>query len=170
MRYYAGIGSRITPPNVCLAMRGIAKELASLGFCLRSGHADGADLAFEGGAESKEIFLPWKDFNGSDSKFTKPSDQAVALCKKLFPHFPGVSRGSRLLISRNMHQLFGPNIQNSPISEFVICWTPEGKKVGGTAYAMKVAEHFGIPIYNLYNEIDQIKLKILIDDMKKVVD
>ena len=34
---------------------------------LRSGGADGADLAFEIGAANKEIYLPSKDFNNNSS-------------------------------------------------------------------------------------------------------
>ena len=46
---YAGIGSRQTPPNVQNIMRQVAKELEKKGYKLRSGHAKGADLAFEQG-------------------------------------------------------------------------------------------------------------------------
>lgn len=166
-RNYAGIGSRKTPANVLLAMTGIAKELDSIGFTLRSGAAPGADQAFERGTGSKEIFLPWRGFENHPSLYTEPTEAAIALSRKLFPHFPGVSRGTRALISRNMHQVLGPILYESPPSEFVVCWTEGGKKVGGTAYALKAAEYFNIPIYNLAVEIDCIKLKILIDDMKK---
>ena len=62
------------------------------------------------------------------------------------------------MLSRNMHQILGPEIGSSPKSEFVVCWTSNGKKKGGTAYAMKAAEYFGIPIFNLYNDQDRIKM------------
>ena len=42
MRYYAGIGSRRTPLAVCEQMTHIAKVLADMNYCLRSGGADGA--------------------------------------------------------------------------------------------------------------------------------
>lgn len=166
-RYYAGIGSRYTPENVCQAMTIIARVLNSFGYYLRSGAAPGADQAFEAGAgDKKEIFLPWEGFEGSNSRFISPSDAAVALSRKLFPHFPGVSQGTRKLISRNMHQLFGPNIQSSPIVEFVICWTPEAKIVGGTAYALKAAKHFGIEVFNLASDLDIIRLSYKMRDIE----
>lgn len=60
MNAYAGIGSRKTPKNVLDFMFEIGKELALLGYVLRSGGAEGADSAFEKGADSvkgmKEIY------------------------------------------------------------------------------------------------------------------
>ena len=167
-KFYTGIGSRETPDNVCQSMTIIAKVLNSFGYTLRSGHAPGADKAFEDGAgDLKEIFLPWEGFEGSDSEFTGPSDAAVALSRKLFPHFPGVSQGTRKLISRNMHQLFGPNIQGSPITEFVVCWTPDAKIVGGTAYALKAAKHFNIPVFNLASDLDIIRFSVKMRDIEE---
>ena len=65
MKYYAGIGSRETPNDICLYMTTIAKKLAKLGYTCNSGGADGADSAFERGAViNRQIFLPWDGFNG----------------------------------------------------------------------------------------------------------
>ena len=69
--YYAGIGSRSTPDNVLGIMEKLGIVLAKKGFILRSGGADGADKAFEKGCDlasgQKEIYLPWKGFNGNNS-------------------------------------------------------------------------------------------------------
>ena len=60
---YAGIGSRRTPDDVLEQMTQLAQELGKLGWTLRSGGADGADRAFQDGAEAvggrREILLPW---------------------------------------------------------------------------------------------------------------
>lgn len=66
---FSGIGSRETPPDVCRDMTRICSKLCALGFTLRSGGAPGADVACEAAVSpaSKEIFLPWKGFNGSSS-------------------------------------------------------------------------------------------------------
>jgi hypothetical protein len=70
---YTGIGSRKTPENILKLMQAIGKRLGSLGIRLRSGGAEGADSAFEGGARRafKEkhgleplIFLPYPGFCG----------------------------------------------------------------------------------------------------------
>ena len=54
---YAGIGSRQTPQHIQDTIRTIAAELGARGWLLRSGHAEGADIAFEMGAKDhpKEI-------------------------------------------------------------------------------------------------------------------
>lgn len=49
--------------------------------------------------------------------------------------------------SRNCHQIFGYDLK-SPV-DAVICWTPNGNVVGGTATALKLAMRAGIPIFNL---------------------
>ena len=64
VQYYTGIGSRETPSHILELMTKIAKYLDSLGFILRSGGAPGADTAFANGAVNKQIFIPWKNFNG----------------------------------------------------------------------------------------------------------
>lgn len=68
---FSGIGSRETPPDVCRDMTAISAGLTRRGFFLRSGGAGGADLACEAEVpdSQKEIFLPWKGFNGSMSRF-----------------------------------------------------------------------------------------------------
>jgi len=47
--YYAGIGSRKTPPDILALMEACAYKLARYGWNLRSGGAPGADQAFERG-------------------------------------------------------------------------------------------------------------------------
>lgn len=167
MRYYVGIGSRKTPQNVCDAMTKLAVKLDSIGFTLRSGGATGADIAFERGTSNKEIFLPWKSYNGNNSTLYEPSESAIDFSRKLFPHFPGASRGTRLMISRNMHQVLGQQPHISTKSEFIICWTENGKPSGGTRYAIKAAEYFNIPVFNLKNENEVIKLATLIEQIEE---
>ena len=68
---YTGIGSRETPLEYIQLFIRIAEYLASVGYTLRSGGANGADLAFEIGCDNKqgkkEIYIPWYSFNNSDS-------------------------------------------------------------------------------------------------------
>lgn len=168
LRYYAGIGARKTPEDIQIKMTNIAEELNSLGYILRSGGAPGADSAFELGAGAqKEIYLPWKEFNDNISDLYSSSEEAEALSRKLFPHFPGASQATRKLVTRNMHQILGQELYVSPPSEFVVCWTPKGRVAGGTGYAIRAANYFDIPIYNLFDDVDYIKLMIYVEDMKK---
>ena len=153
--YYAGIGSRETPDWVIDIMEKMGTWLAKKGDTLRSGGADGADSAFERGCDkvngAKEIFLPWKGFNGNNSPFYKyeKSDEAIQLAKYYHPYWENLSQGGRALQTRNTFQVLGIDL-NTP-SDFVVCWTKDGKEKGGTAQAMRIAKDKGIPIFNLGN-------------------
>src|SRR5665213_2210255 len=141
MRYYAGIGSRDTPLYWCAKMAEEAKELAWKGFILRSGHADGADKAFEEGCDFhdptlKEIWIPWKGFNDSVS-INLPSPEAFEMAAAFHPAWSRCGRGARALHARNCHQILGRDLK-TPV-EFVVCWTKGGKLVGGTAQALRIA-------------------------------
>ena len=57
MRYYTGVGSRETPPEVISVMEDAAFRLAGLGFTLRSGKAEGADAAFQRGMRGYLVSL-----------------------------------------------------------------------------------------------------------------
>jgi len=47
--YYAGIGSRQTPDWCLKIFEELGAKLAEEGYILRSGHAEGSDMAFEKG-------------------------------------------------------------------------------------------------------------------------
>lgn len=146
MKYYAGIGSRETPSAICAAMVRIASELASSGFILRSGAADGADAAFELGASAKEIYLPWLGFNGHKSTLL-PSKEAFIMAEKFHPAWHKCSSAARKLHARNCHQVLGKDL-NTP-SEFIICWTKDAAGGGGTGQAIRIAKAHNIPVYDL---------------------
>lgn len=152
---YSGIGSREVKdlPATGQEMFEIAHDLAILGYILRSGGADGADIAFEAGCDSghgaKEIFLPWKGFNGNNSPFHRPSTEALETARDLLGpyHWGNLKEGGRLMHGRNCHQVLGAHLDNP--ADFVLCWTPGGKDVGGTATAIKLARRHGIPVINM---------------------
>ncbi len=152
MKYYCGVGSRETPSSALAMMRRIAAYLVDCGYTLRSGHAEGADQAFERGAEGKaEIFLPWKSFNSSipicGKAFFDPTPEAETLAAEIHPSWTKLSNGGRKLHARNCHQVLGPDLDD-PV-DFVVCWTPGGRMVGGTATAIRIARREGIHVHNL---------------------
>ena len=163
IRYYAGIGSRETPPDVMKRMTQLARRLDQLGFVLRTGGADGADTAFARGVEGslKQVFLPWKGFNGVDSAYCTPAPEAYAIAGELHPAWTHLTTGAKRLHARNVHQILGANLQEPVPSEFIVCWTRDGcddglkttAKTGGTGGALRVAAHLGVNrIFNLKNE------------------
>ena len=153
-KYYCGIGSRETPFNILSQMINISTHLYKAGYTLRSGHADGADIAFEIGSLRSEIWLPWKSFNENAKD---PQQNYVVIDKndkkafdsiKFHPAADRLVGPVRLLMARNYRQIIGKD--GAPNSEFVVCWTKDGKDTGGTGQALRIAAHYDIPIYNLY--------------------
>jgi hypothetical protein len=148
LKYYTGIGSRSTPHEILELMIKIAKYFRKKNYILRSGGADGADLAFELGAKNKkEIFLPWKGFNNSKDDFIKIPDKAFEIAERYHPNWGKLTDHIKKLHARNSLQVLGDDL-NTP-SCLIICWTKNGKMVGGTAQALRIAKDCNIRIYNM---------------------
>lgn len=152
MKYYSGIGSRSTPEPICQAMTAIAQYLTPRGWVLRSGHADGADLAFERGAKYKEIYLPWHGFNkaqpgqwGHSVPEITPLMEQIA--KQFHPNWAACSSAARKMHIRNVCQVLGTDCMTP--AEMVICWTVGGKGSGGTGQAIRIAKGYNIPVFDL---------------------
>jgi hypothetical protein len=150
---YAGIGSRKTPILFQYLFQDIGSILGKKGFLLRSGHSFGADFAFELGASNvkgkKEIFIPWKGYNNSTEIVVEDQnilDQARKIAESIHPFWDGISTGAKHLHTRNIFQITGSTLDD-PV-DFVLCWTPDSHKRGGTRTAMVYAEQFNIPVYN----------------------
>lgn len=147
---YTGIGSRQTPADILADMTRVASNLELTGFTLRSGGAAGADSAFEAGVEHyqhKEIYLPWRGFNNNASGLYGVSEPALAMAEKYHPAWHRCSPAARKFHARNCYQVLGQSL-NDP-SDFVLCWTPNGQVEGGTGQALRIAQHHGIPIFNM---------------------
>lgn len=160
-KYFTGIGSRETPERVCSAMTQISSYLEHEGYTLRSGGADGADLAFERGMIQghKEIWLPWLKFNKSDSLLL-PTSEAFSIAATVHPVWDRLSPAAKKLHARNCHQVLGETLDDP--SAFLLCWTPNGKIAGGSATAINLAMRYNVPVFNLAtvhdeNYIDGVK-------------
>jgi hypothetical protein len=86
LKWYAGIGSRETPDFVNNIFEyNISTSLCRQGYILRSGSAPGADSAFERGCDSlkgrKEIWLPWRGFEGNQSNLIVHKEEAFILAE-----------------------------------------------------------------------------------------
>jgi hypothetical protein len=163
MKFYAGIGSRQTPEPVLLLMEHIALKLHLKGYTCRTGGADGADSAFECGAHPNvEVYLPWERFNGRFKGIVCGDDMTLrSIAQKHHPAWGALSPGVKRLHTRNVAQILGEKI-GSPVSEFVICWTPYGKGGGGTGQAIRVARSYGVPAYDLAIREAREKVKEII--------
>jgi hypothetical protein len=158
---YTGVGSRQTPAEILSLMERIAARLASHTlYTLRSGGADGADAAFARGAGAQaEIYLPWRSFAPgqhprAELLVTGDDPDARAIAASYHPNWAACSRGARALHTRNVHQVLGRNLAQP--SNFLLCWTPGGHALGGTATAIKLAKAHNVVVYNLYNDLHRM--------------
>lgn len=173
MKFYAGIGSRTTPADVQAEMTAIAAILALRGYTLRSGGATGADTAFALGARDKAVtYLPWFGYKteagGTHIVVGNSIPEYRRIARLHHPAWGNCSAGDRKLHYRNVHIVLGDlkvsadeKLQELAVdldeglamvgesAEFIVCWTPGGKDIGGTALGINIARSYGIPIYNL---------------------
>ena len=152
MTYYAGVGSRTTPVEICVLMSQIAQDLSNSGWTLRSGHAEGADKAFELGAGGRaEIYLPWRGFTHVPvlgTEYSRPEPWTEEVAATYHPRWVALSPIARKLHMRNVHQVLG-HLPDSEHSRVVVCWTPNASGSGGTGQAIRIANGYNIPVFDL---------------------
>ena len=164
--FYAGVGSRYTPKEILTQIADLSFDLGERGCILRSGGAKGADTAFQFGADESasepcEIFR-WKD--GLRQPRAKAMAQEVInnLNSENGEKVPPLSKMQERiagLLARNMMIVMGEDVDD-PVS-FLVCWTPEGNMIGGTRYAIKLAEMLSIPVFN-YGNMNDIEIRTAI--------
>lgn len=148
--HYAGIGSRTVPEGVLAFISGLGRIFAFSGMTLRSGHAPGADMAFEEGhgqaGGAMEIYLPWKRFNGSSSPlFGLPNlAGAGAIAREHHPGWAKMSNGARMCIARNVYQVLGKDLASG--ADFAVGWS---RGSGGTEFTFRLAASYSIPVVRL---------------------
>lgn len=175
-RFYTGVGSRETPHDIMIMMTALAYQLNDQGWTLRSGAADGADSAFEKGADAglyetlKEIYIPWGSFSdrwhGQKGVFCLSRlpkhlvDKANGIASQVHPAFDRLKLGAKKLHTRNVFQVLGQTLDNP--SKFLVCWAPTDKNgvpKGGTRTAWVLAEREGVECFNLYNDADRQRIE-----------
>ncbi|ANJ20785.1 DprA-like DNA recombination-mediator protein [Roseobacter phage RD-1410W1-01] len=154
---YAGIGARETPGPILDSMRNAATALAKAGVGLRTGGAKGADQAFFDGWERVgqeqllEVFVPYSGFRGfrvgEGPVYGPPTREARLLAKEYHPNWAVLGDTGRDFHARNCYQILGFDLKTP--CDFVLCWTKDGKVVGGTGQALRLATAHEIPIFNL---------------------
>lgn len=153
--WYAGVGSRTTPANVCRFFTHLAGRLEADGFGLQSGGAEGSDRAFENGVvdpTNARIFVPWPTFGRGLPTYRVLEgpvlDRCLLLASVVHPAWGACKSGARLLHSRNVAQIWGEDLV-SPV-KFVLCWAEaNGDEIlGGTRTAVVLARAASIPVFN----------------------
>jgi len=154
MRVYAGVGARRTQKPILDLMWRTAVFLRRSGWTARSGHADGADRAFEDGARQEaEIYLPRPGYNGrvvwAGFVMERPQPEAYTVAAQLHPNWSSCDSMARALHARNVHIVAGRDLAKPDLARFLICWTPAARTEGGTGMSIRIAEYFGVEVFNL---------------------
>lgn len=176
--YYAGIGSRDTPPHTLKLMEHMASHLGEKGWVLRSGAAQGADTAFETGAiavgAETEIYTPWPGFNNSKSDLNPDIypflDEEIKFAARFHPNWNACSPAAKRLHTRNVRQIIGMEKLHGDVVQpvkFVVCWTKNGQMIGGTSQALRIADELGIKIFNLGSTKNNDELESIVTNIDK---
>lgn len=152
-KIYTGVGNRTTPRFILEIFEDLAQIFANNGYILRSGGAVGADLAFEHGCNlaggDKEIYLPFKGYNQSNSNLFEVTRESLDLAKsRLGSSWNFANMIKKKMMARNNYQVLGLDLKTP--TDLVICYAKTNN--GGTRYTMNLAKDHGIPVFNLGNE------------------
>lgn len=170
VKYYTGVGSRDCPEFISKILIKIGTFFSAT-HILRSGAAEGCDTSFELGCDigkgKKEIYIPWKGFNHSDSILIGADQKAQNIAKKIHPAWDKLTKWGKVFHGRNVYQVLGKNLKTP--SNLLICWTPSGITKGGTATAINLAIKYQIPVYNIGNpmQLDQLQKDFNIELINK---
>lgn len=144
MKYYTGVGSRETPKEILELFAKIASYLEERGLILRTGDAKGADKYFRDSVKNlKEVYT------ANDA-----TEESIEMAANIHPAWDRCDAYARKLHGRNCFQVLGADLKTP--SEFLICWTRNGKTKGGTATAINLAIKNNIPVFNLGNGLTEI--------------
>jgi hypothetical protein len=150
-KIYTGIGARKVPDKLKTQINYIGWFLAEQKYTLRSGAANGCDKAFEEGCDKfggkKEIYLPWFKFNDSESNLYNISEEAYEVAAHYHPNWNACTNASKKFLGRDVYQVLGLDLKTE--TNFIVCYTPDGKLVGGTSQALRIANDKGIKIFNI---------------------
>lgn len=172
-QYYSGIGSRETPLSIGVLMAKIAYKLAKLNYTLRSGGAHGADQFFEYGCDAgqgkKEIYRPQREDNGNNI-FRNITEVKQSLVVDNI-NYDNLKTYTQLLFRRNINQVLGDSLENAYLkSKFCIFWIKTSdiyrKYAGGTRIAVRCADRYNIPLFNLLNSDIHARFTNFIKDVK----
>lgn len=166
MDAYTGVGSREMLKERSYPARDVARTLSDIGYTLITGDAaEGGDAIFwEYGDGSKRCrFGPVGRFSYQDDvRVIEKEDPAYMLAYRIaeytHPAWRWLPDWMKELHTRNVFQVLGSRTADP--TEFMVCWTPDGaergsetsKKTGGTGTAIRIADAFGVPVFNLQRE------------------
>lgn len=166
MDAYTGVGSRKMVGELSYKARDVARALSDTCYTLITGDCpEGGDAVFweYGDSHSRARFGPVGRYSYQDDvkvivKETPAYSLAYRIAEYTHPAWRWLPEWMRELHTRNVFQVLGSRAAEP--TEFMVCWTPDGaerssetsKKTGGTGTAIRIADAFGVPVFNLQRE------------------
>ena len=160
---YTGVGSRELLQKASGLVRDVGNTLTEQGYILVTGDATrGCDDVFweHSVAPNRRRYGPhgkaaYMDEVSVVSPGCDHYDKAFHIAGLSHPAWRWLPDWMKELHTRNVFQVLGEFV-NDP-TEFLVCWTPDGaetakdssKKTGGTGTAIRIADMFGVPVFNL---------------------
>ena len=148
-------GNETPPPVVQQALQRIIPEIEKHGYVIRSGGMKGVENEVEQLARNVEIHLPWKGFDGKESKHTYTSEEAKEFAKRYHPAWDQAKPVVQTFCAKNVRLMLGKDLK-SP-TQILIIWSDDGveharertAKTGMTGIAVSIATELRIPVFNL---------------------
>lgn len=141
----AKLGVTFTSGLCELGMDGIAQKAYSQAVDLGLATEDQFEVYVADSYNIRKSTLPRKHLAIVRNKSLIAETERIA--SEVHPAWDRCNEWARGMHSRNCHQILGYDLQ-SPV-DAVICWTPDGAVVGGTATAIRIAMKYKIPVFNL---------------------
>lgn len=166
---YTIVANNEMPSEIAAKFEEIAKRLEQREYTVRVGGMEGIDDRIEKAIKKIEVHLPWREFNGKQSKFTYNSERAFAVAKMFHPTFDSMKKGIQAFLAKNARLILGDKV-NSP-ALFLLCWTEDGAesirertaKTGFSGHPIAIASALGIPIFNLAKSDAEQRLNFLVE-------
>ncbi|KKL28628.1 hypothetical protein LCGC14_2373270, partial [marine sediment metagenome] len=90
--------------------------------------------------------------------------EALAMAAQFHPAWRACTPTARKFHARNCYQVLGNDLKTP--ADFIVCWTPNGKQIGGTGQALRIAREYKIPVINFGSED---LLRSPMDELRKLV-
>lgn len=141
----AQLGITFTSGLCELGMDGIAQKAYSKAVDLRYANETQFEVYVADQYNIRRSTLPRKHLAIVRNKDLISETERIA--SEVYLAWDRCNEWARGMHSRNCHQILGYDLQ-SPV-DAVICWTPDGAVVGGTATSLKLSMKHNIPVFNL---------------------
>lgn len=145
------------PDDVKNTVFNLATKLMSKGITVRINGDDKPLIdKLRGISQDKvEVYLPWREFNGIDSKKTYNTNTSKDIASKHFPAWEKIPDSVKAILASQVRLIFGD--RNNSITLCLLTWSRDGaskgsevtKDTGRAGFVIKTASFYGFPVLNL---------------------